>query len=263
MQLDTDKTTNYLHWTITAALGVAVVIELAVPGVPAGLISVIIVLAAIASVTALTRQLPLPSVVFAAAIAALIGGAAHGLSARTGVPFGPVTFSETAGPKLFNIVPWTLPLLWIVAIFNSRGVARLVLRPWRKVRNYGLWLMGLAAGLALAFDLALEPFASRKVKGFWIWQPTKISFTWHGASLLNFLGWVFVSLLIMAFVMPYLIRKQPGNPSSPDFAPLVLWLGALGLFAISAGMAGLWSSVIVDAILAVGVAVFSWRGTKW
>ena len=43
---------------------------------------------------------------------ALIGGAAHGLSARTGLPFGPLSFGEQSGPQLFNTVPWTVP--WTV-----------------------------------------------------------------------------------------------------------------------------------------------------
>lgn len=262
MPLSTAKFTNALHWTLTAAAGGAAAVALAVPGFSSKLDGLIIALAAVASVTALARQLPVESVAFAAFVAALIGGAAHGLSERTGIPFGPLTFGETAGPKLFNTVPWTVPLLWVVAIFNSRGVVRLVLRPWRKVKNYGLWLLGLTAVLAMAFDAALEPFAAH-AKHLWLWLPTKIAVTWHGASPLGLLGWLAVSLIILAFVMPYLIRKQPGNPSTPDFAPLALWLGAVVYFAIGSAQVGLWSAVVVDAVLAAVVTVFSIRGAKW
>lgn len=245
-----------------AALGVAVVIELTVPQVSPALFSGIVAFAAVGSIMALARQLPVTNVLAAAAIAAVMGGMAHGLSAWSGIPFGPVTFSEAAGPKLFNIVPWTLPLLWIVAVLNSRGVARVVLRPWRKVKTYGLWLLTLSAVLALAFDVALEPFAAQ-VKHFWLWQPTRLPITWHGASLMDFLGWLFVSALILAFAMPFLIRKQPGSRSTTDYAPLALWFGAMGLFAIGTAEVALWSAVIVDSILAVCVAVFCWRGARW
>lgn len=223
--------------------------------------ALLLVFAAAASVAVLARTLPLQSVLFAAFITALIGGAAHALSARTGLPFGPVSFGATSGPQLFNIVPWTVPLIWVVAVFNSRGVARLLLRPWRKVKNYGFLLMGLTALLALGFALALESFA--QVKRLWLWHPTKISVTWHGASPLVFLGWLCVTALILAVIMPYLIRKQPGNPSSPDFAPLTLWLGAIVLFGVNAGLAGLWLAVALDAALAVVVSIFCWRGAKW
>jgi uncharacterized membrane protein len=262
MPLSTAKVKTALHWTLTAAAGGTAAAAMVSPELSAKLDGLLIALAAAASVTALTRQLPVESVLFAAFVAALIGGAAHGLSARTGIPFGPLIFSETAGPKLFNIVPWTLPLLWVVAIFNSRGVGRLILRPWRKVKNYGLWLIGLTAVLAVAFDLALEPFAAR-VQHLWIWQPTKIAVTWHGASPLVPLGWLAVSLIILAFVMPYLIKKQPGKSSAPDFAPLALWLGAVVFFAVGPAQAGLWSAVAVDAVLVVLVTVFSIRGARW
>jgi uncharacterized membrane protein len=218
-------------------------------------------LATAASVAALARQLPLQSVLFAAFITALIGGTAHGLSARTNLPFGPVSFDNARGPQLFNCVPWTVPLIWVFAIFSSRGVARLMLRPWRKMKNYGFLLMLLTAGLVLAFDLALEPFA--RAKHLWLWQPTKIAYNWHGASPLSLLGWPLVTLLILAVVMPYLIRKQPGGSSAPDFAPPALWLGAIALFAINAAQAGLWSAVAVDGTAAAMVMVFCWRGAKW
>jgi len=220
-----------------------------------------LVLAAAASVAILARTLPLQSVLFAALITALMGGAALGLSARTGLPFGPVSFGDTTGPLLFNSVPWLVPFIWIVAILNSRGVSRLMLRPWRKMKNYGFLLMGLTVGLTVAFDLALEPFA--RAKHLWLWQPTKISLTWQGASPLVFLGWTFVSGLILAVIMPYLIRKQPGNPSKPDFAPLALWLGTLIVFGVTAARAGMWPAVVLDGILVVVVATLSWRGAKW
>jgi uncharacterized membrane protein len=221
----------------------------------------LIVLAAASSVAILARTLPLQSVLFAAFITALIGGAAHGLSARTGLPFGPLSFGAQSGPQLFNTVPWTVPLIWIVAVFNSRGVVRLLLRPWRKVKTYGFLLMILTAVLALAFDFALEAFA--RVKHLWLWQPTKIPLTWFGASPLSFLGWIFVTAIILAVVMPYLIRKQPGSPSKPDFAPLLLWLGAIALFGANAALAGVWLPVVVDAVIASVVAVLCWRGAKW
>ena len=250
------------HWTILAALGLTALAEILAPRVCENLDALLLGFAFLASLTTLARQLPWQNVLLAAGITALIGGAAHGLSARTSIPFGPLTFNEIAGPKLFDCIPWTLPLVWIVALFNSRGVVRLALRPWRKTTNYGWWLIGLTAVLAVGFDLALEPVAAH-VKHFWLWEPTKIRATWFGASPLNFLGWAVVALLILAFTTPSLIKKQPGGPSAPDFAPLALWLGALLLFAVGAAAAGLWLAVAVDALLAGAAAFFAIRGAKW
>jgi len=248
-----------LFLVLTLAAAVATLFN--PPGTTSNLDLLLVLLATAASISTLARQLPLQSVLFAAFITALIGAATHGLSARTGLPLGPISFGETAGPQLFDTVPWTVGLIWIIALFNSRGVARLILRPWRRVKTYGFLLIGLTALLALAFDLALEPFAH--VKHLWLWQPTKISVSWHGASPLSLLGWTFVSLLILVIIMPYLIRKQPGNPSAPDWSPLGLWIGTVVLFTVSVAQAGLWAAVSLNAVIAVAAVVFSWRGAKW
>jgi uncharacterized membrane protein len=223
--------------------------------------ALLLILSTAASVAILARQLPLQSVLFAAFITGLIGGAAHGLSARTGLPLGPISFGDMSGPQLFNCVPWVVPMIWVVAIFSSRGTARLLLRPWRKMKNYGFLLMAVTAALALAFDFALEPFA--RAMHLWLWQPTKISITWQGATPLSFLGWMFVTLIILAVIMPYLIRKQPGNTSAPNLAPPALWLGAIILFGVKATQAGLWVGMALDGVLAAVVAVLCWRGAKW
>lgn len=250
---------HYLIITLTLLTAAATLFNPA--GTTSNLDALLLCLATAGSISILARQLPLQSVLFAAFITGLIGIAAHGLSARTGLPFGPLSFGESVGPQLFNTVPWTVGLIWIIAIFNSRGVARLILRPWRKVKNYGFVLIGLTALLALAFDFALEPFAH--AKHFWFWQPTKLHVTWHGASPLSFLGWTFVTLMILGVIMPYLIRKQPGSHSGADRSPLALWLGAIGLFAVNSAQAGEWAAVIADILIAGIAALFSWRGAKW
>ena len=93
------------------------------------------------------------------------GGILHGLGAATAIPFGPFTYTNAAGPRIFGVLAWPITALWIIAILNSRGVARLILRPWRKIRTYGFWLIGITAVLTVLFDVALEPFATR-VKHF-------------------------------------------------------------------------------------------------
>ena len=123
---------------------------------PEGLL---LLLAVISTLTALTRRLPAQNVMLAALIIAFIGSAVHAVGAKSGIPFGPFMFGPDAGQKIFSTLPWTVPLLWVVAVLNSRGVARLILRPWRKIRAYGFWLIGLTALFTMLFNWALEPFA--------------------------------------------------------------------------------------------------------
>ena len=258
------KKTTAPAMTLAAAAGIAA-IAAAIPALDSEkLEATLIALAAAATIAAACRQLPLQNVLLATGFTALIGGAAHGLSANPdlAMPFGLLTFTPDAGAKIFNAVPWTVPLLWIFALLNSRGVARLILRPWRKQKNYGYILIALTAFIVVGFDLALEPFAAH-VKHFWLWHPTKFPWSWHGASPLNFLGWFCVTLLMLAFATPSLIKKQPGGSGEVELFSAALWFGAVLLFAIGAAEAGLWSAVIVDALLAGVVAVFCWRGADW
>ena len=126
-----------------------------------------------ATLVALTRQLPAQNVLLAAFVIAFIGGVAHSVGAKSGIPFGPFMFGPDAGQKLFGTLPWAMPLLWVVAVLNSRGVARLILRPWRKIHAYGFWLIGLTALFTMLFDCALEPFAAH-AKHYWIWTTADI-----------------------------------------------------------------------------------------
>ncbi|HEV2695667.1 MAG TPA: carotenoid biosynthesis protein, partial [Verrucomicrobiae bacterium] len=257
-----ENTRNYVFWALNGLLNIAFIVELRASNYPSWLDGATIGLAAVTSIIALNRQLPLQNVLSAAAITATIGGLVHGFSARTAIPLGPIVFNSQAGPQLFNAIPWTIPLLWIVAIFSARGVGRLILRPWRKVKIYGYWLIAVTSVLVLAFDIALEPYAWH-VKHLWLWQPTKLLLNWHGASLLNFIGWGFTALLILMFITPSLIRKQPGGSGTMDFHPLIVWLGALLLFAVGSAGTHLWWAVGVDAAIATITTALVIRGAKW
>lgn len=255
---------KYFSLTVNALLGAAFLVDLFMARIGGALDAATIVLAAAASIGALNRRLPMQNVLSVALITGIIGGAAHAVSANSGLamPFGPIVFSPAAGAKIFNVVPWTVPLLWIIALFNSRGVARLILRPWRKVEDYGFRVTGLTMALAVAFDLALEPFA-RHVKHWWLWQPTKLAINWQGAAPLNFVGWAFVSFLILVLSGPLLIRKQPGTAGTTGFHPLAIWLGALLMFAIGSAGAGFWPAAAVDTAIAAITAYYSIRGARW
>lgn len=233
------------------------------PGKPGWPEAVLVLAALLATLASLARQLPGQNVLLAGAIIATIGGLLHGVGAATAIPFGPFTYTDSAGPRLFGVLAWPVPALWIIAVLNSRGVARLILRPWRKIRSYGFWLIGITTVLTVLFDVALEPFAAR-VKHFWIWQPTRLPLSWHGAPLVNFLGWLVTTLLILAFATPALINKQPGRKKSPpDYHPLLLWLSAMALFAVGAAVGRLWPAVAFCVLTGMAAAVFAIRGARW
>jgi uncharacterized membrane protein len=258
----------WFHWLFVVLFAAAFALVLAanglsldLPGKPGWPEALLLLLATVSTITALARQLPLQNVLLAAFVIALLGGAVHALGVTTGIPFGPFLFGAEAGPQFFKTLPWAMPLIWVVAILNSRGVVRLILRPWRKIRSYGFWLIGLTAALTMLFDLAFDPFASR-VKHYWLWMPTKFPLTWQGAPLVNFLSWAAVTLLMLVLVTPALINKNPAR-RAPDFHPLAVWLGAILLFGIASALHGMWGTVAVDGIIAVLAATFAIRGGQW
>jgi uncharacterized membrane protein len=206
-----EQAKNFCHWTLTGVLGLVFLAEMLWATHPAGLDVALLVLAVLVSITTLSRQMPLQNALLGVCIAGFIGSVAHGLSGlhSVAIPFGPIFFHDAFGTKILDFVPWPIPLIWVVALFNSRGTARVILRPWRKLKSYGYWLIGLTAVLAMAFDFALEPFAV-DANHFWSWQLTKIPLTWYGASPLNFMSWLVVALLILAFATPALIKKKAG-----------------------------------------------------
>lgn len=233
------------------------------PGKPGWPEAFLLFTATLATLTALTRQLPAQNALLGAVIIAGIGTAAHLCSAATAIPFGPIHFTDASGPRWFNLVSWAMPMLWVLLVLNSRGVARLILRPWRKLRAYGFWLIGLTVVLTVLLAAALEPFGGA-LKRYWIWEPTRIPITWAGAPLTNFVGWLVVTLLIMAFAAPPLIDKRARPVSRPpDYHPLILWLLALTLFGVGTVMNRLWLQAAYCLVTGIATTILALRGARW
>jgi putative membrane protein len=260
------KSAIFCHWLFALLLAIAASWEMVSFFRPLRfqdtLDTVFVSLAAIGTLGALWRQLPLQNILLAALGIALMGGGVSALCARTALPFGPFFYGTAMGPQLLKTLPWAMPLIWLVVILNSRGVARLILRPWRKNKNYGFRMIALTGILVVLFDVTLEPLATL-VKFYWRWMPTAVPVTWEGAALVNFLSWGFLAILILLFITPVMISKKPRTKSSPDYHPLCVWLGGIILFATGCGVHGLWLPVIVDAVIGIVAAIFAVRGAMW
>jgi putative membrane protein len=222
---------------------------------PEGLLVVLAVATLLAS---LTTQLPGQNVMLTSLIISFLGGGVELLGSHTGIPFGPFSYTEAIGPQLLPGLPWAVPMIWIAALVVSRGVARLVLRPWRHTPNYGFWLLGVTALLVVLLDLGLEPFASQ-VAQLWRWAPLRVRLEWYTAPFVNFLGWGVTALLILAFITPALINKRPMKQPPPDYHPLAVWLLLNLLFATGAAVHNLWPAVGFISGVSVVVAIAGMR----
>ncbi len=224
---------------------------------PEGLL---LILATASTIASLTLRLPGQNVMLASVVIALFGAGAVCLGATTAIPFGPITFTPNVGQMLFYPLPWSMPMLWVLAMLNARGVARLIMRPWRQNKNYGFWVIGIAAVLIVMFDLALEPFAV-SIMNFWVWSATKLRIAWYTAPVVNFIGWALVALLILVFTTPALINKKPGKQPA-DYYPLAVWLGIHAVFLTAAVVHALWPAAIVTGISSIIVAIAALLGTR-
>lgn len=223
--------------------------------------ALLLVLAVATTLAGQAQRLPLQNVLFAGALIAGIGGVVQAIGAATGIPFGAFAYTGKAGGRIFGLVPWLLPLVWGVVIFNARGVARLVFRPWRKTRHYGFFIIGLSCLLAMLFDFGFDACASR-VSHYWRWQTAQGRLTWYGTPWINFLGWLLTALLILAFATPFLLNKKP-QKSPPFYHPLVVWLALNGVFAAGAAAHHLWAAAGLSTAGGFVTLGFALRGARW
>jgi putative membrane protein len=213
-----------------------------------------------ATMVGLAWQLPVQNVLLASFIIAAIGGTVDGINAFMGTAYGFFVYTETAGARLFGILPWPMPLIWIVFILSSRGVSHLILRSCRQTPHYGFRVIGFTILLSLLLDFGLEIFGLR-IERLWIREPMRLGVECYGTPLSNYVGWMITSLLILVFATPSMIRKKPVQ-APPDFQPLVVWLALNVLFATAAAAHQLWTVAAVMAGIVGVTTVFAIRGAK-
>jgi uncharacterized membrane protein len=209
-------------------------------------------LAGLAGLSYLGRRLPLQNlgaVLLVALASAFIGLT---LALRSSAFLGAVSYADGFGPKVLGIVPWQIPCLWLGLVLSSRETARLILRPWRRDRYYGYWLMGVAALLVLWTELALEPFALH-VAGWWNFRGVIPEVHWVGVPWVVLPGSFILAVLVLGFVGPWLIVKRP-IPTPPDSYPLAIWLLFNGGFLLGNLWRGLWVPA-VTTLVGVGVVI--------
>ena len=121
----------------------------------------------------------------AAAVIALGGWAIEYVGVQTGWPFGRYVYTEVLGWKL-GAVPLPIPFAWLLVVPAALGVAAWLVRGW--------WRVPVAAGLALALDVLIEPTAAHVV-GYWQWQS---SGPYYGIPTSNFIAWGSTALVLAA-----------------------------------------------------------------
>jgi hypothetical protein len=244
-----------LRWLFLVSAGIACV-KFLFPGTSVlgtGWVeSMLIVTATCSLIGSLSLELPPQNVLLAAFVMGALGTAVRILESSLSTPFGQLSFLTGARPFFFG-VSWAVPLLSIVAILVSRGVARVTFQTHRQSSHYGLWVMGLTILLTALFNVSLETFGSR-VGHYWRWTETNPEFSRAGL-LLKELAASLITFITLVLVTPVLIDKKP-VPTPPRLYPLAVWTVFNLLFTVGFFTAGLWAAAIgCSALVLCGICL--------
>jgi Carotenoid biosynthesis protein len=208
--------------------------------------ALLIVAATVSTLSSLSGQVPLQNAFFAAVVITLFGRVTQMIGELAGIPLGPFFYARVPGPNLFN-VPGAIPVAWVLSLLSSRGVAQLILRPWRQTRNYGLWQLGLAATLALFFETGFEPFVLGETSP-------------PGSPLIHAAAFWLIALVLLVLSTPLLLKKKPVEPP-PSLQPLAIWASLNLLFVLSSVSRPSWLAAASGFTIAV--VLLAVRGARF
>ncbi len=219
------------------------------------------VLASVAVLASLASRLPLQNVLFCGVLVFLTAGMVMAVGAFSGSPLGRFEFTRELGPRLLAHVAWPAPFLWLAVVLSARQTARVILRPWRRIKYYGWWLLGVSLGLGLGLSLVLEPFG-RRVLGWWQWSAVVTGHThWLGAPVFFPVAVAVFLLVLLLIATPWLIAKRTLG-LTPDYGPVLTWL-ALDVWAVQGAFGGqLWIPSVLGLAVGVVTAVLAWHGGR-
>lgn len=141
-------------------------------------------------------------------IAVTIGWAAEELGSQFGWFFGDYTYTDVLGPTVGS-VPFVIPLMWFVLTYIAYVLSNLMVwqTPSDGVTPLGQTLTQsfLAAMIVTAYDLGADPYMVFELKA---WIMHKTDGWWFGETLQGFVGWMFVSFVIV-FLFRLSLRRRP------------------------------------------------------
>jgi putative membrane protein len=165
------------------------------------------------------------------AIGVTVGWFAEQMGSSYGWFFGQYTYTEILGPRLGD-VPMIIPLMWFALCYVAYVISNLIVWQVPSERAPGLGnavvMSVLAAMIVTAYDLGADPYMVYTLKA---WIMTKTDGWWFGETLQGFVGWAFVSfVIVLAFRMT--LRRWPQAPAArfgkrDALLPMLIYGGSL------------------------------------
>jgi hypothetical protein len=262
-----DSGSSLIRWMVRGFFFAALVLVLLKTALPiSGLDkalwpgALLIIAATVSTLASLTAQMPLQNVLLASVVIGFVGAVAQAIGAATGLLPGSFFFVEIPGPNFLSALPGGILFAWILSLLSSRGIAQLILRPWRRTSAFGFWQLGLTVVLALPFHLGLEIFASQ-ANGNWQWQSELSASRLFASPLVPFAAWGATALMALVSATPALLKKKPVEPP-PAYDPLVIWFSLNLLFETILARQP-WPAAIGCLAVVIAALVLAIRGARF
>lgn len=142
----------------------------------------------------------------------ILGFFAEFMGENYGWFFGEYEFTSALGPRLFG-VPVVIPMMWFNLCYIAYVLSNLILSRAPREKNKAslatkIRHSALAAFLVTGYDLAADPYMVYVAKA---WIMKKTDGWWFGETLQGFVGWAFMSFLIV-FVFRWITCNQQIAP---------------------------------------------------
>ena len=171
-----------------------------------------------------------------------LGATAELVGTQTGFPFGAYVYSDLLGAKIAGHVPWFIPPSWYAMSLLSYDLAgRLGIGRWARVVT--------AAVFMVLWDVALDPAMTAGAHSGWSFWSYPGGGVFFGMPLVNWVGWLGTSLVIMWGYD----RLLGGLRYAPRWAPTLYAVNVLFpvfiCFAYGAALAGVLGLVALAVVL--------------
>ena len=197
-------------------------------------------LIALPAFVALVRQFGAARGAAALVAVSVFGYLIEGFGVATGMPYGEFHYGEPLGPRIFDLVPYLLPLSYVPLVI---GAVAVVSGKGTRVRR--IILGGL---LLVVIDGVLDPGAVSL--GFWVWPGGG---PYYGIPLSNYGGWLISGLIASALVTVIGGRRLTDHALRPGLldsllVSMFLWLGVC-----------IFSGLVFPSVLAAVLIVLTGR----
>lgn len=170
------------------------------------------------------------------------------IGTSTGEPFGNYTYTNFLGYKLFDHVPFSIPLSWFYVGFATFLIGY-VLAGMFSLAPKSLFAVIFGAWLLTVWDLVLDPAMAHESLGvkFWTWSETGPYFGMPGQ---NFLGWAMTAVLFMGVARLLWMSSPPTDgPSLRIWFPVTVFILNIVFASALSASVDLWLPIVFAVVL--------------